>query len=62
MAVRSANDDQRRSPRLASHAGGRWFDPSCAHRQLMVENGNSDEPDRGGELYVEPVEVKTSPN
>jgi hypothetical protein len=30
--------------------------------ELMVENWNRDEPDRAGELYVEPVELETAPN
>jgi len=30
--------------------------------ELMVENWDRDEPDRAGELYVEPVELETSPN
>jgi hypothetical protein len=30
--------------------------------ELMVENWDRDEPDRSSQLYVEPVEVKTSPN
>jgi hypothetical protein len=30
--------------------------------ELMVENWNRDEPDRAGELYVEPVELETSVN
>jgi hypothetical protein len=30
--------------------------------ELMVENWNRDEPDRAGELSVEPVELETSPN
>ena len=30
--------------------------------ELMVENWNRDEPDRASELYVEPVELETSPN
>jgi len=28
----------------------------------MVENWDRDEPDRAGDLYVEPVELDTSPN
>jgi hypothetical protein len=30
--------------------------------ELMVENWDRDEPDRAGELYVEPVDLETSPN
>ena len=30
--------------------------------ELMVENWDRDEPDSAGELYVEPVELETSPN
>jgi hypothetical protein len=30
--------------------------------ELMVENWNRDEPDRAGELRVEPVELETSSN
>ena len=30
--------------------------------ELMVENWDRDEPERAGELYVEPVEPKTSTN
>jgi hypothetical protein len=30
--------------------------------ELMVENWDRDEPDRAGELYVEPVELETSVN
>jgi hypothetical protein len=30
--------------------------------ELMVENWNRDEPDRAGELHVEPVELETSVN
>ena len=30
--------------------------------ELMVENWDRDEPDRAGELDVEPVELETSPN
>ena len=30
--------------------------------ELMVENWNRDEPDRSGELYVEPVELEASAN
>jgi hypothetical protein len=30
--------------------------------ELMVENWNRDEPDRAGELNVEPVELETAPN
>ena len=29
---------------------------------LMVENWNRDEPDRAGELHIEPVELETSVN
>jgi hypothetical protein len=30
--------------------------------ELMVDNWDRDEPDRAGELYVEPVELQTSVN
>jgi hypothetical protein len=30
--------------------------------ELMVENWDRDEPDRAGDLDVEPVELETSPN
>ena len=30
--------------------------------ELMVENWDRDEPDRVGEVWVEPVEPETSPN
>jgi hypothetical protein len=30
--------------------------------ELMVENWDRDEPDRAGELHVEPVELETSVN
>jgi hypothetical protein len=30
--------------------------------ELVVENWNSDEPDRAGELHVEPVELEISSN
>ena len=30
--------------------------------ELIVENWNRDEPDRAGELDIEPVELETSPN
>lgn len=30
--------------------------------ELMVESWDRDERDRAGELYVEPVELETSPN
>ena len=30
--------------------------------ELMVENRNRDEPDRAGEIHVEPVELETSVN
>jgi hypothetical protein len=30
--------------------------------ELMVENWDRDEPDRAGELCVEPVELDTPPN
>jgi hypothetical protein len=30
--------------------------------ELMVESWARDEPGRAGELYVEPVELETSPN
>jgi hypothetical protein len=30
--------------------------------ELMVKNWNRDEPERGGELYIRPVELETSPN
>jgi hypothetical protein len=30
--------------------------------ELMVESRNRDEPDRAGELHVEPVELETSVN
>jgi hypothetical protein len=30
--------------------------------ELVVENWNRDEPDRAGELHVEPIELETSPN
>jgi hypothetical protein len=38
---------------------------ACVDRQmaeLMVENWDRDEPDRAGELHVEPVELETSAN
>jgi hypothetical protein len=28
----------------------------------VVENWNRDEPERAGELHVEPIELETSPN
>ena len=30
--------------------------------EVMVENWERDEPDRAGELYVEPMELEISPN
>jgi hypothetical protein len=30
--------------------------------ELMVENWDRDEPDRAGELHIEPIELETSPN
>ena len=32
----------------------------CQMAELMVENWDRDEPDRAGELYVEPVKLETS--
>ena len=30
--------------------------------ELMVESWDRDEPDRAGDLYVDPVELEASPN
>ena len=43
---------------LSDEALERFVDRQMA--ELMVENWNRDEPDRAGELHVEPVELETS--
>jgi hypothetical protein len=48
------------SEQMSDEALGLFVDRQMA--ELMVENWDRDEPDRAGELYVEPVELKTSPN
>ena len=48
------------SEQMSDEALGLFVDRQMA--ELMVENWDRDEPDRAGELYVESVELKTSPN
>jgi hypothetical protein len=47
-------------PGMCDEALELFFDRQMA--ELMVENWDRDEPDRAGELYVEPVELETSVN
>jgi hypothetical protein len=48
------------SEQMEDEALERFVDRQMA--ELMVENWDRDEPDRAGQLYVEPVELETSSN